>query len=440
MAQNQDHQFTARWEPLFQKDDFFRLRKLSDLMPYPVRALVTTEADLDAPPAVPPFDLTQRLLAHLVDDTVRSAQPQVKTNKNKPVASMHDCWLSALSQPDGLMCFDDRNLASLAQEIEEWKRPLVYLEQAPFKLCFRLDEPSNLEVMAETELAASIKALKLDDWRITYMLQHRHDQSLLIPARDAWQRNSEAEQALSGAGFKPREYLLLSLSRASRLFPEITSSLEESRPNGFALDSNSAFQFLNQTAPSLEQAGFGVILPGWWTNPEKKRIRAQAHVTGQTMRADAGLNLEALLDFKWQISLGTETLTLSELKRLADLKAPLIYFRGEWIHVSQEEIRSAIEFLEKKANETGTARDAIRMAIGAGNLGSNLDISVESDGWIADLVDQFINPAKVEELEAPPGFVGQLRPYQKRGYAWLSFLERCGFGSCLADDMGLGKT
>lgn len=33
-----------------------------------------------------------------------------------------------------------------------------------------------------------------------------------------------------------------------------------------------------------------------------------------------------------------------------------------------------------------------------------------------------------------------LRPYQKRGVAWLDFLRRSGFGGILADEMGLGKT
>src|SRR5206468_689208 len=38
------------------------------------------------------------------------------------------------------------------------------------------------------------------------------------------------------------------------------------------------------------------------------------------------------------------------------------------------------------------------------------------------------------------GFDGELRPYQERGVAWLSFLGRLGLGCVLADDMGLGKT
>ncbi len=33
-----------------------------------------------------------------------------------------------------------------------------------------------------------------------------------------------------------------------------------------------------------------------------------------------------------------------------------------------------------------------------------------------------------------------MRDYQKRGVAWLQYLENLGLNPCLADDMGLGKT
>jgi len=46
----------------------------------------------------------------------------------------------------------------------------------------------------------------------------------------------------------------------------------------------------------------------------------------------------------------------------------------------------------------------------------------------------------VVPLDAPPGFRGELRPYQREGLGWLDYLQRFGFGGILADDMGLGKT
>jgi len=42
--------------------------------------------------------------------------------------------------------------------------------------------------------------------------------------------------------------------------------------------------------------------------------------------------------------------------------------------------------------------------------------------------------------DAPQGFAGTLRGYQKDGLGWLNFLREFRFGGCLADDMGLGKT
>ena len=46
----------------------------------------------------------------------------------------------------------------------------------------------------------------------------------------------------------------------------------------------------------------------------------------------------------------------------------------------------------------------------------------------------------VKAADAPAGFGGELRPYQREGLGWLQFLREFRFGGCLADDMGLGKT
>ena len=44
------------------------------------------------------------------------------------------------------------------------------------------------------------------------------------------------------------------------------------------------------------------------------------------------------------------------------------------------------------------------------------------------------------EPELPSDLAASLRPYQRTGVAWLSFLREAGLGALLADDMGLGKT
>ena len=48
--------------------------------------------------------------------------------------------------------------------------------------------------------------------------------------------------------------------------------------------------------------------------------------------------------------------------------------------------------------------------------------------------------AGIEEIEPPAHLAKVLRPYQRRGLDFLSYLGRYSFGGILADDMGLGKT
>ncbi len=74
-----------------------------------------------------------------------------------------------------------------------------------------------------------------------------------------------------------------------------------------------------------------------------------------------------------------------------------------------------------------------------------LDASVRELGWevAGDAGWQGqVQPGRVDGLAALDfgELNAVLRPYQKRGIAWLDFLRRAGFGGVLADEMGLGKT
>jgi superfamily II DNA or RNA helicase len=65
---------------------------------------------------------------------------------------------------------------------------------------------------------------------------------------------------------------------------------------------------------------------------------------------------------------------------------------------------------------------------------------VKLDAVFQRVRDRIATFSRIEPVEAPAGFCGSLRPYQKEGLGWLRFLQQMEFGGCLADDMGLGKT
>ncbi len=409
--------FYARWRPAYSGRDGDRLRDLAAAMPSAARALT---------PDIARETLLRHFLDTFVDELVRSPSPAVR-----PTAAdgLHDRWLSALHSPDSQVAGDFHELQALERQVREWRRPLAAAGNAPYRLCFRLEQPESND--------------STGTWQVQYLLQARADPSLLIPASSVWNGNT-ASRAHSPiwnySGFQPREHLLVSLGQASCISPEIEESLKSPVPSAYQLDAAGAYNFLNTKAGALEEAGFGVMLPAWWTRKgTKARLSAGAHVKSPFQKG-AGLGLETLFEFKWEISIGGEKLTLAELREFAALKAPLVKFRGQWVQMSAEEIQAAIDFWKKKNGRT-TAREVLQMALGATKSVGPLEFSgISAEGWIADLIQRLEGHTPFQEAAPPEGLKATLRPYQVRGYSWLSFLRSWGLGACLADDMGLGKT
>ena len=170
---------------------------------------------------------------------------------------------------------------------------------------------------------------------------------------------------LKRVNFNAREYLLSALGQASGICPNIEASLKGSAPAGYHLDTSGAYEFLTQRAWALEQAGFGVLLPAWWTRKGTKlKLTARASVKSPKMRAKDGLSLDTIVQFNWELALGGEPLTLKELQELAKLKSPLVRVRGQWIELNPEEIQAALDFWKKQPEGEATAREVVRMALG----------------------------------------------------------------------------
>jgi SNF2 family DNA or RNA helicase len=443
-AEQTDRAVQARWEPVLVGADANRLAALAQTMPHACRALTRGAA---APPDAAPSTVLPDFLGRMVDYLVRFALPpsaplarpgRGRARKAPAFDSIHDQWLHGLRSSDDVLAGDRSELARLPEQVHEWRRPIAVASAAPFRLCFRLEEPPEAD---ESGLAASQKTSRAP-WHVRYLLQAAADPSLLVPVEDVWHARGKTAALLGGGGVQPREYILAALGQASALSPQIEASLKTAAPTGYDLDATGAHEFLTEKALLLESAGFTVLLPAWWTRKGTKlRLSVRADVKTPSMQGGSGLSLFDLVQFDWQIALGDQTLSRQELETLARLKEPLVKIRGQWVQLSPEEIQAALDFWSKKDANQATVRDVVQLALGAKRPPTNLAFSgVTATGWMAEFLAQLEGRTALEELPAPAGFQGQLRPYQLRGYSWLAFLHRWGLGACLADDMGLGKT
>src|SRR6202023_515868 len=120
-------------------------------------------------------------------------------------------------------------------------------------------------------------------------LQANRDLSLLLPATDAWDAKPSNASPLGADVATVREVLLASLGQAAGIYPPVEPSLRERAPEGCSLDTTGAHGFLRETAGALEQSGFGVMLPAWWTrHGAQTRLQARAHVKSPKMQGGAG--------------------------------------------------------------------------------------------------------------------------------------------------------
>ncbi len=249
----EDTGYCARWHAACLGRDDDRRRALTAAMPPSARALT---------PDLAAGSLLTAFVDTAIDEIVRTSSIQTRAALGGP--SLHDRWLRALHSRTAVIEGTASEISDLDRQIREWRRPIHISAEAPFRLCFRLEEPGPGDG---------------EDWNVRYLLQARNDPSLLLPAGTTW-NGKTAKQLLSKyPGYNPREHLLLSLGQASSLCPRIEQSLRSAAPDGYSIDATGAHEFLTTRAIALEEAGYGVMLPAWWTRKgTKARLTARAHV------------------------------------------------------------------------------------------------------------------------------------------------------------------
>ena len=409
----------AVWRPVVAGADAVRQAALLDRMPPACRA----EQPLPGAPPMPAAEVLAAALGRLVDGLVRTRLAEAG------VTLADYGWLAALAgEPEfeaAPALADD-----LAGRLDAWFEQAA--RGAEVRLCFRLSDPREHEPVMPAEVP-----LPEDTWRLEFLLQAVDEPSVLVPAADVWLDRSAPLRRWTA---HPQERLLAGLGRAARLYPDLGEALRGTHPGQMLLDTEGAHRFLSHAA-LLEDAGYGVLLPAWWRR--RPSLGLSLEVRGRDPVAhvlrDRAVGLRELVDYRWGLALGGRTLTEDDLADLARAKVPLVRLRGRWVFLDPERLAAGLAFLRRGGGRM-TAGDALRVMRLLPPEELPLPVTdARGEGWLADLLGGRLDQ-RLEVLPPPPGLVGELRPYQIRGFSWLAFLDSLGLGACLADDMGLGKT
>ena len=184
----------------------------------------------------------------------------------------------------------------------------------------------------------------------------------------------------------------------------------------------------------LDDVMRALIDEGWQVRVDGQRLRAAGALTAEVHSGIDWFDLDASMDFDGaRASLPKLLAALERGDRTVTLDDGTLGFLAE----------DAVGRLRALAGLGTASGDHLRFRRSQVALLDALLFAMpdtSTDQVFEQARAQLANFDRVAPADAPEGFIGTLRPYQRDGLGWLHFLRDFGFGGCLADDMGLGKT
>ena len=197
-----------------------------------------------------------------------------------------------------------------------------------------------------------------------------------------------------------------------------------------------AYSFLKDV-PAIEDTGIICRVPNWW-----KKNASSVFMDVKIGQDKVPLmGLETMVSMKPELVVDGIPLTREEIEQLLEETEGLEYLKGRWVEIDHARLRDLLDAMDGIGGEISLA-DALRMQLGEEILDISPDVGelVSNGEWLCRLLHKMTTPGSMRQTALPKNFTAKLRPYQNTGYTWLHYMNKIGFGACLADDMGLGKT
>ncbi len=309
----------------------------------------------------------------------------------------------------------------------------IEADEQPTADGWRDDEPDEVEDEPVAESASALDPETLSPtFQLVLQLRSTADPSLIVDAAALW---GQPETVLARFGPQAETDLLLALRRGAQVWPPLAEVLRQASPSVIDLDDDALTSLLGPAAEDLAGAGIEVL---WPSSLLDGGMKLQAIPTPAPEKlTEAGFGLDALLDFRWQLTLDGALLDAEEIAALAEAKRPLIRLRGRWVILDP----ALLDRLRRPLRTRMRASEALGAVLAGAAEIDGETVTVAAEGPLADLAAQIASIASAPPpLRPPTGLTATLRPYQLRGLAWLAGMCEAGVGGCLADDMGLGKT
>lgn len=229
--------------------------------------------------------------------------------------------------------------------------------------------------------------------------------------------------------------LLSCLNAVAEVSPLISSFMEKGEMfHPIKLTAKEAYLLL-LNIPEIEKCNIKCRVPNWW---RKKNSSINLNVKIGEKKPSL-LGLESLLEMNAQLAVNGLLLSEEEIEKLLQEEEGLVWLKGQWVEVNHHRLEELLSQM-KQFDGSMTLKEAISMHMNNEKIDPDNHLIISNGKWLGKVMDNLRNPNKLKTYSSPKYLQAELRPYQKIGYNWLTYMKEMGLGACLADDMGLGKT
>jgi hypothetical protein len=465
-----DRALYGYWSPVL-NDGRLRLEfdQLVEAMP-PICRAYNLEHPLTAPA---PGRLLEQFITTLVDAAVRQAANQPATQRTEnlqtssrlaesslaeqapphylsspaaPAWSQNHAlgqWLESLHLQNRRLQLPPQPLFQFYEQWRSWIDQLYATADAVVRVCFVVQSPQP-----------SFAAYAAPEWRLHYELQACDNPALRVSAHEIWHAKRTSLRIGNRRIESPQERLLAGLGSASRHFPAIARSLQNPHPESATLSPLEAYRFLREVAPLLEQIGFGVAYPEWWSSSQRTqlglRLRLASLDAEQSFSAlsptESGQQTAAPtfkstrlgdVEYSWELTMGNKRLSLADFERMAAMNTPLFWHDGDWVEIDPKQVSEVQRFvLQRPSVGRLSFLQTLRLLQGVQEQPDETSQSVAFvDRPIPPLrLDPIYLPADIPELLPNCAFTSRPAPWPNRQvlsahYAPINSVASAGWNS-----------
>ena len=229
--------------------------------------------------------------------------------------------------------------------------------------------------------------------------------------------------------------LLACLNRAAEVSELLSGFVENGEMfHPLRLTADEAYTFLKQVE-AIESTGILCRIPNWW----KKKAAQVSMSVSMGEEKPSMLGFDTLVSMRPKLVVDGVPLAREDIEMLLAQTDGLAFLKGKWIEVDHERLQKLLAEMEAVPGDM-TLMEALRLELGTGKASADVGQSVTNGAWLSSLLMNLRKPESIRKAVLPKSFRATLRPYQSSGFTWLNYMDKLGFGACLADDMGLGKT